>query len=96
MKKLIPLLGRFRFEIAPSDRPTMSSAAWRRWAIVCVLVGAIAGVLVARALDRLTVQVAFLGALLGFLIGMYIVETIWERRYAHRADDPPSPIGKRR
>ena len=74
-------------------RPKMPSRHWRTAAVVCTL----AGVLVAWLIFRSGSGVGWrmlAGGMIGLAVGMYVVETIWERRVATRGDQ--GPIGPRR
>jgi len=69
----------------------MPSTPWRVAAACCTLTGGIIGwLLFAGAPIRVAAC-----AVAGFVVGMYVVETVWERRLA-RAEPPPGPIGPRR
>ncbi len=73
-------------------RPKMPSGPWRAAALLCTA----AGVLVAWLLFRGSGPVGWrmvAGGVVGFAVGMYIVESIWERRVAARSHD--GPIGPR-
>jgi len=82
----------------PRKHPKMPSGPWRAAALACLSIGALVAWLLFRNGDSgaLLLRV-IVGALVVFVIGMYIVETIWERREQRRQNaPPPSPIGPRR
>jgi hypothetical protein len=83
----------------PRRHPKMPSGPWRMAAIACLTIGALASWLVFRDGDtgRLVVRMIG-GAVAVFVVGMYAVETVYERRLRRRAAEAaaPSPIGKRR
>lgn len=73
-------------------RPKMPAGPWRAAALLCIA----AGVLVAWSIFRGSSSVGWrmvAGGVVGFAVGMYVVESIWERRVAARADS--GPIGRR-
>lgn len=76
-------------------RPKMPSGPWRLAAVICFSLGAAASWMLFRDTSAATIR-TIAGGVAGFVVGMYIVETLWERRYHGRGDAPPSPIGKRR
>lgn len=81
----------------PRTHPKMPSRPWRTAAVICTLVGAAGAWLLFRNGDSgaLVLRV-IVGGLAGLAIGMYVVETVWERRTRRRLASPPSPIGRRR
>ena len=81
----------------PRKHPKMPSRPWRAAALICTLLGAMGAWLIFRDGDSgaLTLRV-IVGGLVGLAIGMYVVETVWERRIRRRQTAPPSPIGRRR
>lgn len=82
-----------RWKPRERTRPKMASAAWRFSALACTIIGALGAWLVFRNSGALGWRV-FAGGVVGFVIGMYVVETIWERRL--RSTEPAGPIGPRR
>lgn len=76
-------------------RPKMPSAPWRAAAVICFTIGALVTWLVFRDGDAILLRV-LAGGLVGFVVGMIAVETVWERRLHRDAEVPPSPIGPRR
>jgi len=78
----------------PRKRPKMPSAPWRVAALCCALAGAAIGWLLFGGDDAEVLRIAAC-AVVGFVIGMYVVETVWERRRA-RSEPPAGPIGPRR
>lgn len=73
-------------------RPKMPAAAWRAWAIVCIGSGVLIAWLLFSGSSSLGWRMVA-GGIVGFLVGMYLVETIWERRI--RATAEHGPIGPR-
>ena len=69
-----------------SDRPTMPSTSWRIAAVACIGVGAFVAWLLFRNTSVVALRV-IAGGIVGFLVGMYIVETVWERRLRARPID---------
>ncbi|MDJ0767220.1 MAG: hypothetical protein QNJ12_00445 [Ilumatobacter sp.] len=76
-------------------RPKMPSGPWRAAAVICFLVGAGVAWLLFGDSNAAVLRVLF-GGLVGFAVGMYVVEGVWERWYWRRHDPPASPIGPRR
>ena len=77
-------------------RPKMPSTPWRVAATICFLAGATIAWAVSQSAPGATIVVrTVLGGLFGLAIGMYIVETVWERKLRRDAA-PTSPIGRRR
>lgn len=77
--------------------PKMPSGPWRIAAVICVATGAALSWLLFRNGNSgiLAIRVVF-GGLVGLVIGMYVVETVWERRRRpHESGAPVSPIGPR-
>ena len=81
----------------PRTHPKMPSRPWRLAAVVSFSIGAMGAWLLFRHHDSgaLVLRV-LIGGLIGFVIGMYVVETVWERRRREREAAAPSPIGRRR
>jgi hypothetical protein len=76
-------------------RPKMPSTPWRVWAVVCAVVGALVAWLIFRGAGALGWRLVA-GAIVGFVVGMYVVETVWERRVRAAGTIPPTgPIGPR-
>lgn len=77
-------------------RPKMPSTAWRASAAICFAIGATVAWLLFR--DSSVVVLRMLaGGLVVFVIGMYAIETVWERGQQRApTPTPTSPIGKRR
>ncbi len=71
----------------PRTRPKMPSAPWRAAAVSCAAIGALVAWLLFRDTNVVLLRVA-VGAGVGFVVGMYLVETVWERRFRRR---PPLP-----
>ena len=69
-----------------STRPTMPKGRWRMLAVLCFLVPATVTLLVTSASNG-TWGYALGAGVLGVVIGMYTLETIWERQ--HPDDRPP-------
>lgn len=69
-------------KLTPSTRPTMPKSQWRPLAALCFAIGAAIGALLVGDDGGRTVLVAIVGGLIGVTIGMYGIETIWERRRA--------------
>lgn len=86
--------GRKPWRPGPRKRPKMPSTLWRFWAVVTFVAGATIAYALFGDTDAAWLRVGF-GGLVGFAIGMYVVETVWERREARRRP-PTSPIGPRR
>lgn len=74
-------------------RPKMPSGAWRVAAVACTAVGALVAWLIFRNSGALGWRMVA-GAGVGFAVGIYVVETMWERRARSTAAD--GPIGRRR
>ncbi len=68
-------------KLTPSTRPTMPKARWRALAALCFVVGAVAGALLVDDGGR-RVLVSGFGGLVALAVGMYVIETVWERRRA--------------
>jgi membrane associated rhomboid family serine protease len=68
-------------EAGARKRPKMPSKPWRLAAVCCIAIGAIGAWLLFRGSDTVALRAAVGGAI-GFVVGMYIVETVWERRVA--------------
>jgi hypothetical protein len=66
-------------KISPSERPTMPRARWLRWAAACIAVGMATGAQIADAVNGSTARGVVLGAIVGLVLGIYVVETVWER-----------------
>ena len=82
----------------PRRHPKMRSTTWRLAAVACTVIGAALFWLLFRGGDSgaLVLRIGA-GGVVGLVVGMYLVETVWERRRRGRQDDPPaSPIGRRR
>ncbi len=73
-------------------RPKMPSGPWRAAALLCTATGVLAAWLIFRGSSAIGWRMVA-GGVVGFAVGMYIVETIWERRVAARSHD--GPIGPR-
>jgi hypothetical protein len=85
------------WKAGPRKRPKMPSTPWRVWAVICIAVGATLSWAVSQDADTATIVVrTVLGGVFGMAIGMYVVETVWEKRFHGRHDPPTSPIGRRR
>lgn len=69
-------------------RPKMPSSTWRAWAIVCVGTGVLGAWLLFRDSDALGWRM-LAGGTVGFVLGMYVVETVWERRVGAAAERDP-------
>lgn len=80
--------GRRGLTITPSTRPTMPRSQWRPLAALCFAVGAIVGGFIGGDGGR-AVLLAVVGGLIGLVVGMYVIETIWERRRARRLGGAP-------
>lgn len=76
-------------------RPTMPSRAWWSAALTVTAVGALIGVALALGLGWNPLRWAVIVGIVGFGGGMYVVETIWERRVAEVGSQPDGPIGPR-
>lgn len=91
---------RFSKQGQPRQRkyPKMPSGAWRIAASICISIGAGVSWLLFRHADSGALAARIIvGALAGLVIGMYIVETIWERRRRRESSGAAaSPIGRRR
>ena len=74
-------------------RPKMPSASWRLAAVGCTAAGALLAWLIFRDSGAVVIRTIF-GGVAGLVVGMIVVETIWERRTATR--EPDGPIGPRR
>lgn len=74
-------------------RPKMPSGPWRAAAISCMALGVLVAWLLFRASDSAGWRM-FAGGVIGLIAGMYVVETIWERRVSAR--ERQGPIGPRR
>ena len=74
-------------------RPKMPSTTWRLAAVGCTASGALLTWLIFRDSEAVAVRTIF-GGVAGLVVGMIVVETIWERRTAAR--EPGGPIGPRR
>lgn len=74
-------------------RPKMPSTPWRVAAVCCIATGALLAWLIFRGSDAVVIRTIF-GGVVGLVVGMILVETIWERRVAAR--EPGGPIGPRR
>lgn len=72
--------GRRGITITPSTRPTMPKAQWRSLAAICFAVGAVVGALIPAGSNDVLVLRAIVVGLIGVAVGMYVIETIWERR----------------
>jgi hypothetical protein len=71
-------------------RPKMPSAAWRTAAVLCTA----AGVALAWAVFGSDAGLRMIGGgVVGFVLGMYLVETVWERRRPMAPVDDPSATG---
>lgn len=73
-------------------RPKMPSGPWRAAALLCTAAGALVAWLLFRESSSVGWRMVA-GGVVGFAVGMYIVESIWERRVAARSHD--GPIGPR-
>lgn len=73
-------------------RPKMPSTPWRLSALASVAIGVLAAWLLFRGASSIGWRMVA-GGVAGFVVGMYIVESIWERRL--RAAEAAGPIGKR-
>ncbi len=90
------LFGRRRFgrwHGRARTRPKMPSRPWRLAAVLCASAGVIAAWILFRDSGALGWRLVA-GAMIGFVVGMYVVETIWERRLpadgVTGSDDSPS------
>lgn len=75
-------------------RPKMPAGSWRLAAVLCITAGAIAAWLSFGQSGNLGWRMVGGGAI-GFVVGMYVVESVWERRQYARNDVPSTPIGRR-
>ncbi len=73
-------------------RPKMPAGPWRAAALLCTSAGVLVAWLIFRDSDAVTWRLVAGGAI-GFAVGMYVVESVWERRLSARADT--GPIGPR-
>ena len=82
----------------PRKHPKMPSTSWRLAAVACTATGAALFWLLFRGGDSGALPLRIgAGGVVGLVVGMYLVETVWERRRrGGRADPPASPIGRRR
>jgi hypothetical protein len=81
----------------PHTHPKMPARLWRIWAVITIAAGATFSWAVSQSAPTATIVVrTVLGGVFGLAIGMYIVETVWERRLHRRNEVPTSPIGGRR
>jgi hypothetical protein len=81
----------------PRTHPKMPARPWRLAAGLSFSIGMLAAWLLFRDNDpgALVLRV-LVGGLIGFVIGMYVVESVWERRRRERVAVETSPIGRRR
>ena len=68
-------------------RPKMASGPWRLAAALCTIGGMLVAWLLFRSSGALGWRLVG-GAVLGFAVGMYVVESVWERRLHRRTADP--------
>ena len=67
-------------------RPKMASRPWRLAAVLCTIAGMLLAWLLFRSSGALGWRLVG-GAGLGFAVGMYAVESVWERRLHRRTAD---------
>ncbi len=81
----------------PRTHPKMPSGPWRMAAVLSFSIGMVAAWLLFRGNDQgALVPRVLVGGLIGFVIGMYVVETVWEHRRREREAVETSPIGRPR
>lgn len=73
-------------------RPKMPSGPWRASALLCTAAGVLVAWLIFGRSDAGGWRLVA-GGVVGFAVGMYVVESIWERRHAARSE--AGPIGRR-
>lgn len=78
----------------PRRHPKMPSRPWRIAALVCFATGFVATWAVFRDSNAVWLRALF-GGVVAMAVGLYVVETLWERRL-HAKSVPPPVIGRRR